>query len=261
MSDTEFATVEAIKITVDHLFHKIEGALVGSFTRWQDDKAYEDINDYAVLCKGDIEAAGLTFVRMTRRPFGCIAEYHGWEVQFSVTSKKYSWSAKRSSEQTAARIKNPMPPREKSTPELVKRRVDALGQRLVPWLASAGVCEGEKAWKDLVGQIEKHCDDADFFLRDVTAKPPSVICEVEDFVITFRIGGYHVVQETLVLKVRDGDKFPVASLAGALGTWKRMRVHVPDLRDAAVFDLNRVQLARITEAGRLLDVAGAEIRL
>lgn len=52
------------------LFKDLEPLACTLYERWRDECEYEDLADYAVNIKPEIEKAGGTFLRMTRRPFG-----------------------------------------------------------------------------------------------------------------------------------------------------------------------------------------------
>jgi hypothetical protein len=60
-------------------FKKIENTLLYAHMRWQDEREYEDINDYAKAFIPAIEEADFTFLKMTKRPFG---------FQFTAESRK-----------------------------------------------------------------------------------------------------------------------------------------------------------------------------
>lgn len=55
-------TTEKILKTVDYLE-----------ARWQDEKEYEDWNDYVADMKNVVQENGLSFIKATKRPFGVTA--------------------------------------------------------------------------------------------------------------------------------------------------------------------------------------------
>lgn len=55
--------------------------------RWQDEREYEDIADYAKPLQKLAKAAGVEIVKMTKRPFGCIFTVGG--KRFALTIGKY----------------------------------------------------------------------------------------------------------------------------------------------------------------------------
>jgi len=52
------------------LFEELDGVMENAYSRWLDEKEYEDINDYAVLFQSKVEAIGGQFIKMTKKPFG-----------------------------------------------------------------------------------------------------------------------------------------------------------------------------------------------
>ena len=66
-------------------FNTAGDTLAYLWSRWQDEKEYEDINDYAKPLQSLADAAGVTIVKMTKRPFGCVIAVE--EKQFTVTIK------------------------------------------------------------------------------------------------------------------------------------------------------------------------------
>jgi hypothetical protein len=56
------------------------------YGRWQDEKEYEDINDYQKPLKSLLEKHNVTIVKMTKRPFGfrMIMEGKSWDVKTIV---------------------------------------------------------------------------------------------------------------------------------------------------------------------------------
>jgi hypothetical protein len=76
------------------MVHKIEDQVEYGYSRWLDEQKYEDINDYAVLFRGQIEKAGGKFVRMTKRPFGFIFRVGSLEATVAVKNQKITISAK-----------------------------------------------------------------------------------------------------------------------------------------------------------------------
>lgn len=66
---------------------EVEIPLAYGYERWQDEKEYEDINDYATLFKDKVEKHGGKFLKMTKRPFGFKALIGGLTFQFYANSK------------------------------------------------------------------------------------------------------------------------------------------------------------------------------
>lgn len=85
-------------------------ALMGLFTeslshlydRWQDEKMYEDWNDYIKVIKANFyeycKKALMTnavFVKGSKRPFGFTFDFESWRVVMSVSYKSLGWKAKK----------------------------------------------------------------------------------------------------------------------------------------------------------------------
>jgi hypothetical protein len=61
------------------------------YSRWQDEKEYENINDYAKPMNRHFERHGLTLEKMTKRPFGCIVVINGKRYQVYVNNSSMGW--------------------------------------------------------------------------------------------------------------------------------------------------------------------------
>ena len=68
----------------------VEGLLIKLYARWQDEREYEDFEDYAKVLQ---EICPVEFIRATRRPFGMIMKPEGFPfaVQVFVTSTSFGW--------------------------------------------------------------------------------------------------------------------------------------------------------------------------
>ena len=69
----------------------VSSYLCNLYERWQDEKEYEDFNDYKACAKKAIENAGGTFVDLGKRPFRCIFVVQGVRCFIKVTSREYNW--------------------------------------------------------------------------------------------------------------------------------------------------------------------------
>lgn len=81
---------EGFKEKIKEIIHsdKISDRLCYLYERWQDEKAYEDFNDYADDIKETIATVkGVRFHKGTKRPFGFQAYVFGRLFQFSVAAK------------------------------------------------------------------------------------------------------------------------------------------------------------------------------
>lgn len=59
--------------------------------RWQDEREYENIQEYKDLLQKMANRFGVTVTRMTKRPFGCEFEVDSRTYQFVSTSKGISY--------------------------------------------------------------------------------------------------------------------------------------------------------------------------
>ena len=71
------------------LVHGLGEKISYGYSRWQDEKEYEDISDYAILFREDIEKAGGRFERMNKQPFGFVFRLGSLRFTFCV---KQGWS-------------------------------------------------------------------------------------------------------------------------------------------------------------------------
>ena len=91
---------EVTKTKITSLFEKLENILSYFYSRWQDEKEYEDFQDYVDGVKKSFEKVvkevpmkNAVFVSMTKRPFKIVFDFEGWKVSFIVTAKEYKWKA------------------------------------------------------------------------------------------------------------------------------------------------------------------------
>ena len=68
-------------------FDDVHELVVGLYCRWQDEKQYEDINDYAKPIVPIAEQHGLVFGRMSKHPFGFSFTLDGRQFKYTCTSK------------------------------------------------------------------------------------------------------------------------------------------------------------------------------
>lgn len=61
------------------------------WARWQDEREYEDIADYAAPLQPLAAECGVTIVRMNKRPFGCIFGVGPKMFQITVTGRSYAY--------------------------------------------------------------------------------------------------------------------------------------------------------------------------
>ena len=58
--------------------------------RWQDEKEYEDFDEYANVMKAMVENAGIKFVKASKRPFGYTIDI-GRQVMIYATATHLNW--------------------------------------------------------------------------------------------------------------------------------------------------------------------------
>jgi hypothetical protein len=61
------------------------------WSRWQDEKQYENINDYSKPLEPIAEECGVKIVKMTARPFSCQFSVDGilWELRMTGTAYSF----------------------------------------------------------------------------------------------------------------------------------------------------------------------------
>ena len=73
------------------LYEQLEEKMVNLYSRWLDERNYEDIRDYSVHFENDVQAIGGTFVRMTSRPFGFVYTLEGVSYQIAIAKDTYTY--------------------------------------------------------------------------------------------------------------------------------------------------------------------------
>ncbi|RLI48952.1 MAG: hypothetical protein DRP09_21050 [Candidatus Thorarchaeota archaeon] len=90
---------EITKSITNTIMENMEKTLVYLYCRWQDEKEYEDWQDYVDIMKKDLkEKAGVSnvfFVKASKRPFGLTFDFEGWQITLSVNSTSIRWKAKK----------------------------------------------------------------------------------------------------------------------------------------------------------------------
>ena len=66
--------------------------LTNLYGRWADEKQFESFDDYTVVMSKTVEALGGSFVRGTKRPFGCVYEIGGFRYQIRIASRSCSYA-------------------------------------------------------------------------------------------------------------------------------------------------------------------------
>ena len=80
------STIEAL-----NFFNKAQATFEMLYDRWQDEKAYEDINDYQKPLESIARECGITITKMTKRPFGCHFSVDNKIFALSLSAKSYSY--------------------------------------------------------------------------------------------------------------------------------------------------------------------------
>jgi hypothetical protein len=70
---------------------KFENVFVNLYTRWMDEKEYEDIKDYEKVLTPYVEGIGGEVIKMTKRPFGIQFKLEGVKYHFFLTLKQYGY--------------------------------------------------------------------------------------------------------------------------------------------------------------------------
>jgi uncharacterized protein YeeX (DUF496 family) len=93
---------DVTKKKVNDLMDKMGERLVYLYDRWQDEKEYEDFQDYIDAMKKDFEKyckeaimSNAVFVKVGKRPFGVTYDFEGWRVVLSSNASCVKWSAKK----------------------------------------------------------------------------------------------------------------------------------------------------------------------
>jgi len=84
-------TIKQIKENSNKLFNLCEEKMGYGYSRWLDEKDYEDINEYAVLFETFIKEVGGKLVSMTKRPFGFKCNIGGFIFHYKVSSGYYKY--------------------------------------------------------------------------------------------------------------------------------------------------------------------------
>ena len=77
------------KTLASKLYEEAEKILLCLYSRWQDEKQYEDIKDYEKPLVDLLSKAQAQAVVMKKRPFGFTCKIGDATYQYSVTGKQY----------------------------------------------------------------------------------------------------------------------------------------------------------------------------
>lgn len=79
---------------VGDIFARLEEVMCYLSCRWADEHEYEDIAAYKTRLEGDLatmNVVGFTLTKMTKRPFGFVADYKGAEYTFKAGARSYEY--------------------------------------------------------------------------------------------------------------------------------------------------------------------------
>jgi len=93
---------EITESKINTIMNSMQKILIYLCCRWQDEKRYEDFNDYIERMKTNFEdtkvsekISNAVFVKGYKRPFGFAFDFEGWRVILSVNSNSLGWKAKK----------------------------------------------------------------------------------------------------------------------------------------------------------------------
>lgn len=72
---------------MEKFFNAIQATLEGLHDRWQDEKQFEDINDYQIPFEPQAKINEVTITKMLKRPFGFKCTHKG--KKYKVFCNKY----------------------------------------------------------------------------------------------------------------------------------------------------------------------------
>ncbi len=69
----------------------IQDRMANLYCRWQDEKEYEDIAEYAKAIEPAFAAHGAKMIKATKKPFGFVVEVDGGKFHYTVNSRSISY--------------------------------------------------------------------------------------------------------------------------------------------------------------------------
>jgi len=92
---------ETAKSKIEELHSSIDEFLTNLYCRWQDEKEYEDWNDYVSVMKQKFETliaennmSNAVYYSCGKRPFGIKFDFEGFRITLYVNSTSYGWKSK-----------------------------------------------------------------------------------------------------------------------------------------------------------------------
>ena len=74
-----------------NLFKKLEKTMINLYSRWLDESEYEDINDYSINLKNEVEKINGKFLKMYKKPFGFTFQLSNATYQIMIKSSQYQY--------------------------------------------------------------------------------------------------------------------------------------------------------------------------
>ena len=80
-------------LNINNFYTTIENMMVNLYSRWQDEKEYEDINDYKNVIAKEAEKFNIKVCKMNKKPFGFNFTIDTDAVYtIKINSTQYSWA-------------------------------------------------------------------------------------------------------------------------------------------------------------------------
>ena len=80
-----------LKAKAHQIWIDAEKTLTNLYSRWLDEKEYEDIAEYGKVVKPIIEKNGGTFLKMNRSPFGFNYLLGPWQITVKINRTTYTY--------------------------------------------------------------------------------------------------------------------------------------------------------------------------
>ena len=74
-----------------HFYEACEGIISSLFSRWLDEKEYEDIFSYQIPLNKVAQKHGVRILKMNKSPFGCNFAVDGKTFRLKISSREYSY--------------------------------------------------------------------------------------------------------------------------------------------------------------------------
>ena len=87
---TSSMTVKERKTIAEKIFSSLEDVMSELYYRWQEEKDFEDINDYGEVIASEVSKFGGKLIKMTKRPFGF--HYRLGDAIYSISYSRDEYS-------------------------------------------------------------------------------------------------------------------------------------------------------------------------